>query len=103
MLKSIDPAVVQLHNTIKGLTTANIGSEMKTLNTQAHNVGRLMETGAAALEKTAPLKGITDSIGLLTPAKTAFTSVNQTIQDMFAKKEVIKSSVSHNQLCEFVW
>jgi hypothetical protein len=95
LLKSIDPAVVQLHNTIKGLTAANVGTEMKTLNTQARTIGRLMESGAVALEKSPPLKGITDAIGLLSPGRTALNNINQTLQDMFAKKEVIKNSVSH--------
>jgi hypothetical protein len=100
LLNSINPAVVQLHNTVKGLTAANVGTEMKTLNTQAHTVGRLMESGATALEKSPPLKGVTDAIGLLSPARTAMTTVNQTLQDMFAKKEVIKNSVIHAQLSE---
>jgi hypothetical protein len=95
LLKSIDPAVVQLHKTIKGLTAANVGTEMTTLNTQAHTVGRLMESGAAAMEKSPPLKGITDAIGLLSPGKTAINNINQTLQDMFAKKEVIKNSVCY--------
>jgi hypothetical protein len=98
LLKSIDPAVVQLHNTIKGLTAANAGTEMKTLNTQAHTVGSLMESGAAALEKSPPLKGITDAIGLLSPGQAALKTVNQTLQDMFAKKDIIKNSVIHTHL-----
>lgn len=98
LLKSIDPAVIQLHNTIKGLTPANAGTEMKTLNTQAHTVGSLMESGAAALEKSPPLKGITDVIGLLSPGQAALKTVNQTLQDMFAKKDVIRNSVNHAHL-----
>jgi hypothetical protein len=91
-MTALHPLLISLDGSIKQLTAENAATQMKDIDAKARALGKQMETSGAALEKSPPLKGITDAIGLLSPGRQAITLVNQTVQDVIAKKEIIKTS-----------
>jgi hypothetical protein len=92
LMTQLNPGLSALDTAIKGLTQANAATQMKEIESKARSLAKQMETSAAAVAKSPPLKGMTDALGLMTPGRQALTIVNQTLQDVMAKKDIIKAA-----------
>jgi hypothetical protein len=91
-LSSINKAVLGLDESLNAITPNNTATSIKDLNIKGHALADAFSSAAKTLSGSPPLKGVQDTLGLLTPGKVFAKDLNNTSRILAAKLDIIKNS-----------
>jgi hypothetical protein len=91
-LASVNKAIIDLDESLSAITPNNTATSIKDLNLKGHALADAFSSAAKTISGSPPLKGVQDTLGLLTPGKVFAKDLNSTSQILNTKLDIIKNS-----------
>jgi hypothetical protein len=95
-LRILTPALQDLDRSIAAITAKNVKTQMEDVKAKAVLMNTAQLQAAARLKGTAPLKGVSDGISLLSSGTAYLRAANKTLGDIQATKNIVlKAKLDH--------
>jgi hypothetical protein len=89
LLRDVNTGLKSINTAISGITKANVGAQLGKVKQASLKMNELLTKDASVLKSSKPFGNILTATQLLTPAKNALKTANETIQLILQKRPIV--------------
>jgi len=89
LLRDVNTGLKNINTAISGITKANVNAQLGKVRSSSLKMNDILTKDAAALKSSKPFGNILTATQLLTPAKNALKTANETITLILAKRPIV--------------